>query len=126
MTQEAILFSTTVTTTTAIANNRCVDFDGGYSTAAKQTFGVSMEGVTGTASLPANLAVAHSGTKIIEAGAVIAAGDYVEVVGAVGKVQPLSAGTTIGQAITAASADGKLIEVMLLQKQEIENANNEL
>lgn len=53
------------------------------------------------------------GTAIATAGAAITAGAAVEV-GTSGKVVTKSAGVTVGRALTAAGADGDLIEVLVI------------
>lgn len=53
------------------------------------------------------------GTAIATAGAAIAVGAAVEV-GTAGKVVTKSAGVTVGRALTAAGADGDLIEVLVI------------
>lgn len=53
------------------------------------------------------------GTAPVMAGAAIAAGVAVEV-GTAGKVITLNEGTKVGRALTAAGADGDVIEVLLI------------
>lgn len=54
------------------------------------------------------------GQAIATAGAAVAVGDKLEVVGAAGKVQPVTDGVGVAYALTAAAADGDLIEVIVI------------
>jgi hypothetical protein len=107
MSQEAILFPLTLQATAAVLADRCVDQDGGYSTAAASSFGIT------TVDMAINdyAAVSVMGTKIVTAGGVIAKDAYVEV-GTDGKVVTFAAGVKVGRCLQAAAADGDKIEIL--------------
>lgn len=99
-----------VTATAALDQFRAVSHTGGYPADAANALGFTTMAVAngGRASVVA------LGTAIATAGAAISAGALVEVDGTAGKVITRSAGAIVGRALTAAAADGDLIEVLII------------
>ena len=109
MTVEAPLYSLTVKATGDVTERRFVDSTGVHATAAGRAMGVARV----TTATGNNFGVHVLGTAIVEAGAAIAKDAAVEV-GTNGKAVTFSAGTKVGIALNSASADGDLIEVLLI------------
>lgn len=94
----------------ALAQYQPVQASGAAATAAGNAIGFA----TTAAASGARVTVAAGGTAIAIAGGAITAGAAVEVGTTVTKVVTKSAGIAIGRALTAAAADGDLIEVLLI------------
>lgn len=99
-----------LTATAAIAQYQPVQASGAPATAGGNAVGFAQLPVVSGERVPATVL----GTAIAIAGAAIAVGALVEVGTTVTKVVTKSAGVSIGRALTAAAADGDMIEVMLL------------
>lgn len=99
-----------ITTTAAIAQYQPVMASGAAATAAGNAVGFATVAAASGARVP----VVVVGTAIAIAGAAIAVGAAVEVGTTVTKVVTKSAGVAIGRALTAAAADGDLIEVLVI------------
>ncbi len=94
----------------ALVAYRAVNLAGNYAGAAAYAIGFTQsDGAIGD-----RVPVGASDIVIATAASAIAIGDLVEVVGAVGKLQTKAAGISVGRAMTAAAADGDLIEVRLI------------
>lgn len=94
----------------ALAQYQAVTAAGAIATAAGNAVGFTqISGAIGD-----RVPVTALGTAIATAAGVIAIGAAVEVVGVVGKVVTKSTGVTVGRALTAAAADGDLIEVLII------------
>lgn len=99
-----------ITAAAALTQYRAVTATGAHPAAAANAVGF-----TNTAgAIGERVPVTSGGTALVTAGAAIAVGAAVEVVGVVGKVVTKSAGITVGRALTAAAADGDLIEVLVI------------
>lgn len=110
--QQSVLFSITLVAPSAVLAHRFVDWSGAVADANDASPGVSDYAAAEGDAYRVNVL----GTAKVTAGGVIAAGGEVKV-GADGKaVATGGSGTTIARAITAAGADGDLIEVLLLPK----------
>lgn len=103
------IFVLSVTAGAAITAGRAVTAAGAVSTAAGNALGIAQTDAASGDLVPVNVI----GTSVATAGAAIAAGAAVEV-GTTGKVVTKSAGITIGRALTAASADGDQVEILLI------------
>ena len=103
------LLPLTASATAAVTKNRFVGYGGAHAVAAGAALGVSRTG----AALGEDFTVDVLGTALVEASGAIAAGGAVEV-GATGKAAALAAGVTVARALSAAAADGNLIEVVLI------------
>lgn len=99
-----------LTAGSALAQFQPVQASGAAATAAGNAIGFA----TTAAASGARVGVAAGGTAIAIASAAIAAGALVEVSATVTKVVTKSTGIAIGRALTAASADGDQIEVLLI------------
>lgn len=108
MTTQAILQTMTLTSTAVLAKHRYVDFDGGYSTAALNAFGVTAEAV---ANIGDDFLAILQGKTIVEAGAAIAVNALVEI-GVDGKVVTKAVGIAVGRCVKATGADGELAEII--------------
>jgi hypothetical protein len=109
MATEAPLYTLTLKATGTVTKQRFVEVTGVHATAAAKAIGVSrVDAVTGD-----NFGAHTLGTAIVESGGAIAIGAAVEV-GANGKAVTNAVGVKVGRALTAASADGDLIEVYLI------------
>ncbi|KRB73448.1 capsid cement protein [Noviherbaspirillum sp. Root189] len=98
-----------VTATGTTAANSAVTAAGAVATAGGNAVGFTeVAGVAGD-----RLPTVALGTAIAKAGAAIAAGAAVEV-GTSGKVITKTSGVAVARALTAAAADGDLIEVMVI------------
>ena len=100
-----------LTSTAAIAQYQPVQASGAPATAAGNAIGLAM---TAAGASGVRVPVAVLGTFIAIAGAAITAGALVEVHTTVTKVVTKASGVAIGRALTAAAADGDLIEVFLI------------
>lgn len=110
--QQTPIFVITILATSAITAQRFVDWQGNVAAADEDSPGVANH----AADTGAAFAVNVLGTAKVMAGGAIAVGGPVKV-GATGKaIAQGGTGTTIARAITAAAADGDIIEVLLLPK----------
>lgn len=107
--QNIALLTLMVTASAALAAKRFVTVAGAPSAAGQTALGVTRT----AAALGDAVAVDVVGTAQVEAGAAIAAGAAVEV-GASGRAVTRTTGVTVGRALTAASAAGETIEVLLI------------
>jgi len=94
----------------ALAQYQAVTAAGAIATAAGNAVGFTQTG----GALGDRVPVTAVGTAIAIASAAIAVGAAVEVVGSVGKVVTKTSGVAVGRALTAAAADGDLIEVLVI------------
>jgi S-adenosylmethionine synthetase len=102
--------SLTVQAAATVAANRFVEADGTYPAAGGPALGVTrFAGVSGD-----QLTVDCVGTAIVEAGGAIAVKGACKVDAAGKVVAHDSTNTKVAQALTAAAADGDLIEVLLI------------
>lgn len=101
-----------ITATAALEQFRAVSPTGGYPTDGGNALGFT----TLAAASGARASVAALGTAIATAGAAINAGALLEVDGTVGKVITHAGGGNkeVARALTAAAADGDLIEVLVI------------
>jgi len=99
-----------ITAAAALAQYQAVTAAGAIATAAGNAVGFTQT----TADSGDRVPVTAGGTAIATAAGAVAVGEAVEVVGVVGKVDTLAAGVPIGRALTAAAADGDLIEVLVI------------
>ena len=95
-----------------VLENRMVDQDGNYSTAATAGFGLTTEDAPAIGS---QVGVDVLGTSIGEAGAAIAKNALLEV-GANGQLVTLAVGVAVARAMQSAGAAGDKLEVFLLPK----------
>lgn len=98
-----------VTAAATISQNQAVTAAGAVAPAAGNAVGFANTGASTGQRVP----VTTLGTALAVAGAAVAAGAAVEV-GAAGKVVTKSAGVAVGRALTAAAADGDVIEVLCI------------
>ncbi|MEL7168258.1 MAG: capsid cement protein [Bacteroidota bacterium] len=108
--QSIEILTLSILAASAIVQRRFVAPDGTQAGAAANTLGVaSYDVATG------DMAAVHVlGTTVVEAGGAVAAGAAIET-DASGKAVTNAAGPVVGRALTAAAADGDLIEVLLIQ-----------
>lgn len=99
-----------LTASAAIAQYQPVQATGAPATAAGNAAGFARVGVASGDRVPVTVV----GTTVAIAGAAITAGALVEVHTTVTQVVTKSAGVSIGRALTAASAAGDQIEVLIL------------
>ncbi|XVJ69886.1 MAG: DUF2190 family protein [Rhizobacter sp.] len=104
------LLTLTVAASAALSANRFVTATGGVPAAAANAVGVTRTSAAAAGDL---VPVDMLGTTQVEAGAAVAAGAAVET-NASGQAITRSAGVTLGRALTAATAAGQLIEVLLI------------
>ncbi len=98
-----------VMATVAIADKQAVTVAGAVASAGGNAVGFAeSKGAIGE-----RVPVSAAGTGLAVAGAAVALGAAVEV-GAAGKVVTKAAGIAIGRALSAASADGQTIEVLII------------
>jgi hypothetical protein len=93
----------------ALATARGVNFAGAYPAAAAAIYGVTRTSAAASGDLVPCDAI---GTTLMEAGAAVTAGGAVEI-DATGRAVNYSAGVKVGRALTAATAAGTLVEVLL-------------
>ncbi len=98
-----------VVATAAIAQHQTVTLTGAVATAADFAVGFALTG----AAIGARFPVTVLGTALGRAGAAIARGELVEV-GAAGRVVTRDSGVRIGRSLTAASAAGETVELLLI------------
>lgn len=99
-----------ITATATIAQYQPIQASGAAATAAGNAVGfANVAGVSGD-----RIPTTVIGTAIAVAGAAIAVGALVEVHTTVAQVVTKAAGIAIGRALTAASAAGDLIEVLII------------
>ncbi len=109
MATEAPIYTITLSATGTVTKQRLVEVTGVHASAAGKAIGVSrVDAVAGD-----NFGAHTLGTSLVEAGGAIAVGATVEV-GTNGKAVTLAAGVKVGRALTAASADGDIIEIYLI------------
>lgn len=92
-----------------ISQNQAITAAGAVASAAGNAVGFANTGGASGDRIPTTA----GGTALAIAGAAIAAGAAVEV-GSAGKVVTKSAGVTVARALTAAAADGDVIEVLVI------------
>lgn len=109
MSQNIAVLSLSVLASATITNQTFVTVAGATATAAGNALGVSRS----DASSGDYVTVDVIGTAAVTAGAAVAAGAAVEV-GSGGKAVTHASGVTVGRALTAATADGDTIEVLLI------------
>jgi hypothetical protein len=103
------ILTLTVKAAAALTANRAVTVAGAVPAA-----GAACIGVTRTAGATGDLVPVDAlGTTMAEAGAAVAVGDALEVDN-LGRVITLNTGVKVGRALQAASAAGKVIEVVLI------------
>lgn len=105
------LMAVGLTSTAALAQYQPVQATGAPATAAGNAVGFAM---TPAGASGVRVPVAVLGTTIAVAAGAISAGALLEVASTVTQVTTKSAGVAIGRALTAASAAGDLIEVLIL------------
>ncbi len=98
-----------VTAAASITQNQAVTAAGAVATAAGNAVGFANTGASAGQRMP----VTVLGTALAVAGAAIAVGTAVEV-GTAGKLVPQSDGVIVARALTAAAADGDVIEVLCI------------
>lgn len=103
------LLSLTVTAAAALTEHRFVTTAGAVPAAGANTLGVTQT----DAASGAGVAVDVLGTTLVEASAAIAAGAAIETT-ATGTAVTKTTGWVVGRALSAASAAGELIEVLLI------------
>lgn len=103
------VFTHTFTATADLKAGRLFAATGAYPSAAGNALGV----LTADAAKGALVAVDLLGTSRVTAGDAITAGAWVQA-GDEGKVVPHAGGKAVGLAMTAASADGEQIEMLIL------------
>ena len=103
------LLTLTVAASAALSANRFVTATGGVPAAAANAVGVTRTSAAAGDLVPVDML----GTTQVEAGAAVAAGAAVET-NASGQAITRSAGVPLGRALTAATAAGQLIEVLLI------------
>lgn len=106
---ERDVFTTTVVSTTALTQFRGVNVAGAQAGAAANSLGPAMY----TAGIGEAVTVVAMGSAVCEAGAAVALGAALET-DALGRYITKAAGVTVGRALTAASAAGDRIEVLLI------------
>lgn len=99
----------TVTSPSGVAANRFVGYDGDPCAAGEASLGVAEQAIA----LGEQGDVTALGVVTVEAGDAISAGGAVQV-GVGGKAVPLVAGSKSGRALTQATLDGDLIQVLLI------------
>ena len=104
------LLTKSFTAAGTLAQYQPVKADGTAATAAGNAIGVANVAASSGDIYPATV----MGTCLMTAGAAISAGALVEVHTTVSKVVTKSAGVAIGRALSAASADGDVIEVLII------------
>lgn len=111
MAQKISLLALTANANGAITALRFVGHDGAVATAAGNALGVACTAAADGEDFPVDVI----GTTVVEAGAAIAEGAEIEV-GANGKAVTQSAGVTVARMApgSSASADGDLVEVLLI------------
>ena len=106
--QKIALLTLTLRAIAALSAERFVTVDGNVPTAGGHAIGVTTTGAADGDLVAADIV----GTTVVEAGGVIASGQGVEC-GADGKAVALATGMALGTALSAATADGDRIEVLL-------------
>lgn len=109
MSQNISLLPLMVVATAAITNQRFVTAGGATATAAGRALGVSRSDAASGDRFTADVL----GTATVTASGMIAVDGQVEV-GASGKAAAHSSGVVVARALEAASADGDVIEVLLI------------
>lgn len=110
MSQSISLLALSIASAGAIVANRFVTPAGAQAGAAANTLGVARTAANGAGE---TIPVDVLGTTVVEAAGVIARGGAIET-NADGKAVAQSAGPTVARALTAAAADGDLIEALLI------------
>lgn len=110
--QQTPIFAITLIAASAISGHRFVDWVGNEAAADEDSPGIANY----PAAIGDAFAVNVLGTAKVVAGGAIAVGGPVKV-GAAGKaIAQAGVGTIVARAVTAAAADGDIIEVLLLPK----------
>lgn len=105
-----LTLTVTADATTPPEAHRFTTGAGAYPAAKAKALGVTEFDGEASKALP----VTAIGTAVVTAGAAIAVDTEVEVFGTEGKAGPFTDGVKVGRALTAASADGDKIEVLLI------------
>lgn len=109
MSQNTSIFALAVLAAAALESNRFATTGGVYATAAGNADGVTRS----SAAIGDLVSVDNLGTAVVTASAAIAKGAYVQVA-ANGKAVTQTSGIAVAKALEAATADGDLIEVLLI------------
>lgn len=109
MSQKIVLLTLPVVAAAALTDKRFVTATGAVATAAGNALGVT----TSDAAIGDQVGVDVIGTTTVTAGGAIAKNAQVEV-GTSGKAVTKASGTVVARALEAATADGDVIEVLLL------------
>jgi len=109
MTQAVDILTLSTEATASLAAHRFVTKAGGYASAAATALGVTRTSAT----IGTLVALTAVGTAVLEAGGAIAAGGQIEA-GTDGKGVARTTGVVLAVALETATADGDLIEVLLV------------